>query len=87
MVGSTNIFSYFDVIDKVMRKIHNIFNSLSQTSVTTLLSKFVAFKILIQMQDYYSRSRANFNIRNAVAKNPLVIITDIDRVVGLCEED
>gem|GEM_PF-6495607 len=29
MVGSTNIFSYFDVIDKVMRKIPNIFNSLS----------------------------------------------------------
>lgn len=39
------------------------------------------------MQDYYTRSRANFRIKGAVAANPLVIVTDIDRVLGLVEEN
>lgn len=64
----------------------NLLYSLTQSSVTGVISKFVAFKILIQVQDYYNRSRANFRIRNAVNSFPLVIVTDIDHVLGRAKE-
>lgn len=60
----------------------NLLNSLAQTTVTNVISKFVAFKILIQVQDYYNRSRANFRIRSAVSSYPLVIVVDIQKVLG-----
>lgn len=68
----------------ILCELTNLFNSLSQKTVTNVISKFVAFKILIQMQDYYTRSRANFRIKSAVA-TPLIIVTDTDRVIGLAE--
>ena len=44
-----------------------------------VLSKFVAFKLLIQIQDYYLRSRSNFIIKRALSE-PLIIKTDINRL-------
>lgn len=67
----------------ILCEMTNLFYCLSQDTVTNVISKFVAFKILIQMQDYFTRSRANFRIKSAVAANPLVIVTDFDKVVGL----
>ena len=67
-------------------EITNLLYSLTQKDVTGVISKFVAFKILIQVQDYYNRSRANFRIRNAVNSYPLVIVTDIDKVLGLAKK-
>ena len=54
----------------------NLFQSLSFSSVDKIIGKFVGFKVLIQVHDYYNRSRANFRIRDAVSKFPLVIKED-----------
>ena len=75
------------ILVNILAEMTNILNSLSQTTVTGVLGKFVAFKILIQMQDYYTRSRANFRIKGAVSSKPLVIITDIDRVIGVAKDN
>lgn len=66
------------VLVNMFCEVTNLFNSLSQSTVTGVISKFVAFKILIQVQDYYNRSRANFRIRGAVSSYPLVVVTDMD---------
>lgn len=69
------------VLVNIFCEVTNLFYSLSQTTVTSVISKFVAFKILIQVQDYYNRSRANFRIRGAVQSYPLVIVTDVEQVL------
>lgn len=65
----------------------NLINSLSQPDITKVIQKFVAFRILVQTPEYYTRCRDNFRIKGAVKANPLVIITEPDRVLGISEEN
>lgn len=50
--------------------------------ITSAISRFVNFKLLMQVQDYYMRQRANFEIKNAVSKDPLVFSTDPPKQIG-----
>lgn len=74
------------VLVNIFCEMTNLLYSLTQKDVTGVISKFVAFKILIQVQDYYNRSRANFRIRGAVNSYPLVIVSDINHVLGLAND-
>lgn len=49
--------------------------------MVNIISKFVAFKILIQIQDYYLRQRQNFQVKAAV-KEPLIIKVDNEKIFG-----
>ena len=42
----------------------------------SVISKFVGFKLLIQIQDYYLKSRANFPVKDSVKSDPLIIIAN-----------
>lgn len=54
------------VMSNMLCEVTNILQSLSQKDVESVISKFVTFKLLIQIQDYYMRQRARFEIKNAV---------------------
>ena len=70
------------VLVNIMCEITNLVYLGTQPNLDQVISKFVGFKILIQMQDYYMRQRASFRIKNAIDKNPLVIKTDLTKVFG-----
>ena len=57
----------------------NLLMALSQKNVINVITKFVGFKILIQIQDYYLRSRDQFKIKKAVS-NELLVVFDEDKV-------
>mmetsp|Transcript_31453 Transcript_31453/g.48113 ORF Transcript_31453/g.48113 Transcript_31453/m.48113 type:complete len:183 (-) Transcript_31453:204-752(-) len=44
----------------------NMMQSLTLTKPQDVIAKFVGFKLLIQVQDYYMRQRANFEVKKAV---------------------
>ena len=54
----------------------NMYQTLQQSTVVAVIQKFVGFKILIQIQDYYLKSRSNFEIKRVVTKQPLKIKPD-----------
>lgn len=54
----------------------NLFNSFKQTSIEGVIGKFVSFKVLLQIQDYYMRQRSNFRIKKAVQSDPLTVNPD-----------
>lgn len=54
----------------------NLLMALSQKNVINVITKFVGFKILIQIQDYYLRSRDQFKIKKAVSNDLLVVIDE-----------
>ena len=60
----------------------NILNALHQSNLTDVITRFIAFKVLITVQDFYLRSRANFKVKMAVLADPLVIITDERKIFG-----
>lgn len=62
-------------------EITNAIATLSQKTVSGVISKFVAFKMMIQIQDYYLRQRHNFPVKAAVG-DPLVINTNRERIFG-----
>lgn len=64
----------------------NMIGALTATTVPIVLSKFVAFKLLINVQDYYKRSRANFKIAKAVG-NPIIIKEDNSKIYGMGKND
>ena len=64
----------------------NMIGALTARNVPEVLSKFVAFKLLINVQDYYKRSRANFKIAKAVG-NPIIIKEDNSMRYGNREND
>ena len=57
----------------------NLASSLNQRSAIDVVQKFVGFKILIQVQDYYMRSRDQFKIKKAVS-NDLVVVKDKSKI-------
>jgi len=59
----------------------NMIGALTAKTVPDVLSKFVAFKLLINVQDYYKRSRANFKVAKAVG-NPMIIREDNSKRYG-----
>ena len=65
----------------------NILNALHQDSLTEVITRFIAFKVLITVQDYYLRSRANFKVKAAVLSDPLVIVTDERKIYGPFTDD
>jgi hypothetical protein len=65
----------------------NILNALHQTTLTDVITRFIAFKVLITVQDFYLRSRANFKVKMAVVNDPLVIITDERKIYGPFTDD
>lgn len=50
----------------------NTYQTMIQDDIMHVITKFVAFKLLIQIQDYYLRSKTNFPVKAAL-KDPLVI--------------
>ena len=60
--------------------ITNMAQSFKQANALNVISNFVRFKLLIQIQDYYLRSKSNFPIKNSVLKEPLVIISDRKKI-------
>ena len=68
-------------LSNVLCEVTNAIETTSQDSVTSIVSKFVAFKILIQIQDYYLRQRQNLQVKAAV-KEPLIIKVDNDKIFG-----
>jgi len=60
----------------------NIINALHQHTLTEVITRFIAFKVLIAMQDFYMKSRANFKVKLAVVNDPLVIVTDERKIFG-----
>lgn len=72
----------FVILVNILCEVTNTLYSLSKSTVSDVIAKFVAFKILIQVQDYYTRQRANFSIKKEVGASPLVIIEDMSKVFG-----
>lgn len=60
-------------ITNVLAAATNSYNTMTQNSVIKVITKFVGFKLLIQIQDYYLKSRPNFKIKDIVAREPLVM--------------
>ena len=61
----------------------NLLMALAQKNVISVITKFVGFKILIQIQDYYLRSRDQFKIKKAVS-NDLEVVINKDKVTNKC---
>ena len=56
---------------------------MNQSDVVGVISKFVGFKLLIQIQDYYLKSRVNFSqVRREVNNSPLRIDGNTERIFG-----
>mmetsp|Transcript_9819 Transcript_9819/g.16534 ORF Transcript_9819/g.16534 Transcript_9819/m.16534 type:complete len:197 (-) Transcript_9819:20-610(-) len=73
---ATFILGLVVVQTNVLCAITNMVFSLAQTNVVSVIQKFVAYKVLIQIIDYYTRSRANFEIKGSVVRNPVKINND-----------
>lgn len=76
------MLGFIVIVVNILCEVTNTLYSLSKNTVSDVISKFVAFKILIQVQDYYNRQRANFSIRKEVTASPLVIIEDMTKIFG-----
>ena len=61
------------VLGNILCASTNVNQSLKQPNVISVISKFVGFKLLIQIQDYYLKSRANFSVSKSVKDDPLII--------------
>ena len=72
LISMTNIFV----------EITNILYSLQQKRIEDVIGKFVSFKVLIQIQDYYLRQRANFRIAKGVQTEPLIVCADLTKIFG-----
>jgi len=70
----------FIILSNIVCEFTNLVYILDQKSVEDVIRHFVAFKILIQMQDYYMRMRSNFRIKNAVSQHPLVVKVDLKKI-------
>lgn len=75
------------IIVNLLCEITNICYVLSLNSVEKVLANFVAFKVLIEAQDFYAWQRSNFRIRQAVVPNPLIIIEDKSRIYQVPDDD
>lgn len=75
------IFAFMVVLSNVLGQVTNAFVLLEQHSVQDIIAKFVTFKILFQIQDYYLRARSNFKVKKAVA-DPLIIIPNAKKIFG-----
>ena len=71
----------------VLCEITNICYMLSLDKVEDVLTNFVAFKVLIEAQDFYAWQRGNFKIRQAVVPNPLIIIEDKARIYSVPSDE
>ena len=69
------------VFSNILGQITNAAVLLQQTSVEKVISKFVYFKVLFQIQDYYLRSKTNLKFKDAI-KDPLIIIPNKDVIFG-----
>jgi hypothetical protein len=76
------ILGLFIVAGNILCETTNAVAALNEKTITGVISKFVGFKILIQIQDYYVRSRSNFEIKKEVGKAPLTINADPRRIFG-----
>jgi hypothetical protein len=65
----------------VLCEITNAISTQSQTNVVNIVTKFVGFKILVQVQDYYLRARHNFEVKASV-QEPLIIDTNPKKLFG-----
>lgn len=63
-------------------EITNTLYLLTQDTVAEVISKFVAFRVLIQVNVFYNNQRINFPIKKEVAASPLVIVEDKSKVFG-----
>jgi hypothetical protein len=58
-----------------------------QSSPGTIITNFVQFKIMVESQDMWMKSRENFAIKKAVALKPIEIRTDMKKLFPKEEED
>lgn len=68
---------FFTTIITMMVEICNIYNSIRIPSLTKLIGKFVSFKMLVQIQDYYLKGRENFKPKGVIGKDSLPIQGDM----------
>ena len=73
------------IFGNVLCAVTNGLKSLSYTKMDEIVSKFVAFKILIQIADFYNRARHNVPVKDA-ARSPLNIIVDPRKIYGVKED-
>ena len=55
---------------------------LGQKKIQDILSKVVAFRVLLTIVDFYTKQRSSFTIKEAVLRNPLIINADEDLLFG-----
>ena len=72
----------FVIFVNVLCEVTNVMYLLTQNSVSDVISKFVAFKVLIQVNTFYNAQRINFSIKKEIAASPLVIIEDNRKIFG-----
>ena len=77
----TFMLGIFIMVGNMICEITNGVSALSYTSVINIISKFVGFKILIQVQDYYLRQRQNFPVKQSVSET-LYIYENRDKIFG-----
>ena len=58
----------------------NLANSFKQNNIEGVIGKFVSFKVLLQIQDYYMRQRSNFRIKKAVQSEPLMVLVNYKKI-------
>lgn len=75
------IFGCLVIFSNVLGQVTNAIILLKQTTVEGIISKFVTFKVLFQIQDYYLRTRGNFKVKAAVG-DPLECVPDPIKIFG-----
>lgn len=73
------------IIVNILIELNNLLNSLVQTTIKGVLSQFVAYNVLILIQDFYMKARKSFPVKAAVAE-PILIVGDLKKVFGKKEE-
>jgi hypothetical protein len=80
------ILGFMVAVANIYVEVTNAWSTLSQDKIINIISKFVGFKVMVQIQDYYLRQRDNFPVKDA-AKEPLVIDEDPERIFGSNYDD
>ena len=73
------ILGFMTIFANVFTSVTNLVMALTQKSVINVITNFIGFRILVEIQVFYMKSRDLFKIKKAVS-NDLVVIVDEKQV-------
>lgn len=70
------ILGFMTIFANVFTSVTNLVMALTQKSVINVITNFIGFRILVEIQVFYMKSRDLFKIKKAVSNDLVVIVDD-----------